>query len=173
MSRNPYADLPDVPSFEVTSNDVRHDETLPMAQVSGMMGAGGQDASPHLSWSGAPEGTQSYAVTIYDPDAPTASGFWHWAVLNIPADVTELATNASKDGLPAGALQLQNDAREVGYVGAAPPQGHGPHHYWTVVHVVDVPPLDVPEGASCDYLGFNLFFHTLARAIIVPTYEQK
>jgi Raf kinase inhibitor-like YbhB/YbcL family protein len=172
VSRNPYDELPDVPSFDVTSDDVTDGAKLAMPQVSGVMGAGGEDRSPHLSWSGAPEGTQSYAVTIYDPDAPTASGFWHWAVFNIPADVTELASNASKDGLPAGALQLKNDARMDGYVGAAPPEGHGTHHYWVVVHAVDVPSLDIPAEATPAYLGFNLFSHSLGRATIVGTYEQ-
>ena len=171
MSRNPYEDLPDVPSFEVTSTDVTDGAALNTPQVSGVMGAGGEDTSPHLSWTGAPEGTQSYAVTIYDPDAPTASGFWHWAVFNIPADVTELAANASKDGLPDGAVQLNNDARMPGYVGAAPPAGHGPHHYWVVVHAVDVPTLDIPEEATPAYLGFNLFSHTLGRATLVATHE--
>ena len=173
MSRNPYEDLPDVASFEVTSTDVADGGTLQTPQVSGVMGAGGEDASPQLSWSGAPEGTQSYAVTVYDPDAPTASGFWHWAVFNIPADVTELAANASKAGLPDGAVQLNNDARFPGYVGAAPPAGHGPHHYYVVVHAVDVESLDIPEEATPAYLGFNLFSHTLGRATIVGTYEVQ
>ena len=171
MSRNPYEDLPQVASFEVTSADVTDGAGLNNPQVSGVMGAGGEDTSPQLSWTGAPEGTQSYAVTVYDPDAPTASGFWHWAVFNIPADVTELAANASKDGLPAGAVQLDNDARMPGYVGAAPPAGHGTHHYWVVVHAVDVPSLDIPEQATPAFLGFNLFSHTLGRATIVGTYE--
>ncbi|MDQ2797327.1 MAG: YbhB/YbcL family Raf kinase inhibitor-like protein [Actinomycetota bacterium] len=174
MSRNPYDELPDVASFEVTSDDVSQGETLGSAQVSGVMGAGGEDASPHLSWTGAPEGTKSFAVTVYDPDAPTASGFWHWAVFNLPASTTELPSGAgSADGakLPAGAVQLKNDGGMVGYVGAAPPAGHGAHHYYTVVHAVDVESLDVPAEGSCAYLGFNLFSHTLGRAIIVPTYE--
>ena len=173
MSRDPYADLPQLPTFTVTSSDITDGQTLPTAQVSGVMGAGGQDTSPQLSWSGAPGGTQSYAVTVYDPDAPTASGFWHWAVFNIPADVTSLATDASKAGLPAGAVQLPNDARLPGYVGAAPPAGHGPHRYWTVVHAVDVPTLDIPAEATPAFLGFNLFSHSLARAILVPVYEVK
>ncbi|HJQ44618.1 MAG TPA: YbhB/YbcL family Raf kinase inhibitor-like protein, partial [Jatrophihabitantaceae bacterium] len=129
-----------------------------------------EDVSPHLAWSGAPEGTQSYAVTVYDPDAPTASGFWHWAVFNLPADVTELASGASTS-LPDGAVQLKNDGGVAGYIGAAPPPGHGTHHYWTVVHAVDVPSLDIPAEGSCAFLGFNLFSHTLARAVLVPTYE--
>ena len=120
------------------------------------MGAGGQDESPQLSWSGAPAGTKGYAVTVFDPDAPTASGFWHWAVLNIPADVTSLPAGAgSRDGaaLPAGALQLKNDAGFAGYLGAAPPTGHGPHRYLIMVHAVDVDKLDVGEHGSPASLG--------------------
>jgi Raf kinase inhibitor-like YbhB/YbcL family protein len=171
MSRNPYEDLPQVASFELRSNDVADGQTLNNPQVSGVFGTGGDDVSPHLAWSGAPDGTQSYAVTVYDPDAPTAAGFWHWAAFNIPADVTELASNASATGMPAGAVQLRNDGATVGYVGAAPPAGHGLHHYWVVVHAVDVPSLDVPADGSCSFLGFNLFFHTLGRAMLVPVYE--
>ena len=94
MSRNPYDELPEVAAFEVTSTDITDGEPLRPPQVSGVMGAGGEDVSPQLSWSGAPEGTKSYAVTVYDPDAPTASGFWHWAVFNIPASTTELPSGA-------------------------------------------------------------------------------
>jgi Raf kinase inhibitor-like YbhB/YbcL family protein len=173
MSRNPYEDLPEVATFELRSNDVADGQTLAKPQVSGVFGAGGEDVSPHLAWSGAPEGTQSYAITMYDPDAPTASGFWHWAAFNIPADVTELPSGASRDNMPAGAVELKNDGGTVGYIGAAPPAGHGPHHYWVVVHAVDVPALEIPPEGSCAFLGFNLFMHTLGRATLVPVYEQS
>ena len=173
MSRNPYADLPGLPTFELRSDDVAHDQPLPKRHVSGVFGAGGEDVSPHLAWSGAPEGTQSYAVTVYDPDAPTASGFWHWAAFNIPADVTELPSGASRENMPAGAVELKNDGGTIGYIGAAPPPGHGPHHYHVVVHAVDVPRLDVPADATPAFLGFNLFSHTLGRAMIVPVYEVE
>ena len=121
---NPYDFLPQVPEFSLTSTECTAGETLPMPHVSGLMGAGGEDRSPQLSWSGFPEGTKSFAVTCYDPDAPTASGFWHWAVANIPASVTELPSGAGDtdgSGLPDGAIQLRNDAGFAGYVGAAPP----------------------------------------------------
>lgn len=175
MTANPYDALPKVPSFDLTSADISHDETLGTDHISGIMGAGGQDVSPQLSWSGAPEGTQSYAVTVYDPDAPTASGFWHWAVTGIPAAVTELPRGAGDEngsGLPEGAIQLANDAGSQRYIGAAPPEGHGTHHYYFVVHAVDVADLGVGPDASPAFLGFNLFSHTLARATIVATYEQ-
>lgn len=173
---NPYDSLPQVPSFTVTSTDVADGGTLALPHVSGVMGAGGEDRSPQLSWSGFPEGTRSFAVTVYDPDAPTASGFWHWAVANIPATVTELPADAgNKDtpSLPAGAVQLANDGGFAGYVGAAPPPGHGPHRYFVVVHAVDTERLDVDASARPAVLGFNLFFHTLARATMVVTYEQS
>src|SRR5919106_1291687 len=151
MTRDPYAELPRLPTFSVTSSDVADGEMLPKAQVSGILGAGGEDISPQLSWSGFPDGTRSFAVTVYDPDAPTASGFWHWAVANIPASVTELPTGAGdKDDpkLPEGAVQLRNDGGFAGFVGAAPPAGHGAHRYFVVVHAVDTERLDVGPDAS-------------------------
>ena len=172
---NPYDFLPQVPSFTVTSSDVTDGGVMPTPQVSGVMGAGGEDRSPQLSWSGFPEGTRSFAITVYDPDAPTASGFWHWAVANIAASVTELPAGAGdKDApsLPDGAVQLRNDGGFAGYVGCAPPAGHGPHRYFVVVHAVDTETLDVDAGATPAVLGFNLFFHTLARATLVGTYQQ-
>jgi len=173
-AQNPYDSLPEVESFNVTSNDVADGETLGTAQVSGILGACGEDISPHLTWSGFPAETKSFAVTVYDPDAPTGSGFWHWAVCNIPATVTELATGAGSDpsGLPEGAVMLSGDANAQRYIGAAPPEGHGEHRYFTVVHAVDVEDLGVPADARPAFLGFNLFSHTLARATIVPRYEQ-
>jgi Raf kinase inhibitor-like YbhB/YbcL family protein len=176
MSRNPYDELPEVPSFTVTSTDVVHGQELAPPHRSGMLGAGGEDVSPHLEWSGFPEGTRSFAVTVYDPDAPTASGFWHWAVADIPASVRSLPSGAGDEkgsGLPKGAIQLVNDAGVKGYVGAAPPPGHGVHHYHIVVHAVDVESLGLPKDARPAILGFNLFSHTLARATLVATYENK
>ncbi|GFG99425.1 YbhB/YbcL family Raf kinase inhibitor-like protein [Mycobacterium timonense] len=171
---DPYASLPQLPTFTLTSQSVTDGQSLAKPQVSGIMGAGGEDVSPHLSWSGFPDGTRSFAVTVYDPDAPTASGFWHWAVANLPADVTELAEGAG-DGsnLPGDALTLVNDAGLRRYLGAAPPAGHGPHRYYIAVHAVDTDKLDLPEDASPAFLGFNLFQHAIARAVIHATYEQK
>ena len=170
---NPYDFLPQVPEFSVTSTDVRDGEPLAEIHTSGKMGLAGEDRSPQLSWSGFPAETRGFAVTVYDPDAPTTSGFWHWAVAGIPASVTELPSGASDGGLPEGAVQLRNDAGFAGFVGAAPPAGHGPHRYFVVVHALDTDDLGVPADATPAFLGFNLFSHTLARATLVPTYEVQ
>jgi len=171
---NPYEQLPRVAAFELASEDVRDGEKLDTPQVSGIFGAGGEDVSPELSWSGFPDGTKSFSVTCYDPEAPTASGFWHWAVVDIPADVTELARGAGDEqgsGLPAGAFQLRNDGGVRQYIGAAPPPGHGRHHYYFVVHAADVESLGINKDATPAFLGFNLFSHTLGRGMIVAWYE--
>ena len=170
---DPYAALPKLPTFQLTSTSVTDGQPLASAQVSGIMGAGGRDLSPQLSWSGFPERTRSFAVTVYDPDAPTLSGFWHWAVANLPATCTELPEGAG-DGslLPGDALTLASDAGLRRYVGAAPPPGHGPHRYYIAVHAVDVERLELPQEATPALLGFNLFTHAIARAVIHGTYQQ-
>ncbi|MGU3433157.1 YbhB/YbcL family Raf kinase inhibitor-like protein [Actinomycetes bacterium M1A6_2h] len=176
MSYDPYAALPDLPSFELTSEDITDGGPLKEDQVSGIMGAGGHDRSPQLSWSGFPDETKSFAVTVYDPDAPTASGFWHWAVADVPLSTTSLVSGAGDDhgtGLPTSAITLKGDAGVARFIGAAPPAGHGPHRYFVAVHAVDVEKLGIDETATPAYLGFNLFSHAIARAVIVGTYEQS
>ena len=158
-------------TFSVTSNDLTDGGTLPDAQVYAK-----GNVSPHLKWSGAPEGTKSFAITCYDPDAPTGSGFWHWTVANIPADVTELEAGAGAvDGakLPSGAIQGRTDFGQPGFGGAAPPAGHGPHRYIFTVFAVDTDRLDVVADNSGAVFGFNLHFHTLAKASITGIYENK
>ena len=174
MAYNPYDSLPKLPAFTLTSDDISDGQPLKMPQVSGIMGAGGEDVSPQLSWSGFPEETRSFAVTVYDPDAPTASGFWHWAVANLPATCTELPVGVGEGSeLPGDALTLVNDAGMRRYLGAAPPPGHGVHHYYVAVHAVKVEKLELTEDASPAFLGFNLFMNAIARAVIHGTYEQK
>ncbi|MBB5955587.1 hypothetical protein FHS29_002168 [Saccharothrix tamanrassetensis] len=164
---DPYSLLPAVPSFEVTSTDVRDGETLPDAHVN----AAG-DLSPQLSWSGFPAGTKSFVVTCFDPDAPTPCGFWHWVAVNIPVSVTSLDTGAGAgdDTLPGDAFHVRNDYGTRSYGGAAPPEGDSAHRYYFVVHAVDVEKLDVTPDVSPAVVSFNLAFHTLARAIVTPTY---
>ncbi|GAB6897657.1 YbhB/YbcL family Raf kinase inhibitor-like protein [Kineosporia succinea] len=172
---NPFDRLPQVPSFTLTSTAAAPGQAFADAQMSGAFGVpGGQDVSPDLTWSGAPESTKSYAVTVYDPDAPTQSGFWHWAVANIPAAVTSLPAGAGDDtgsGLPEGAFQLRNDAGLARFVGAAPPAGHGEHRYFITVHALDVEDIGVPVEGTPAYLGFTIASHILARATVVATAE--
>lgn len=164
---DPYAPLKDVPSFELSSADITEGERLPEKL------AGDNAVSPQLSWSGVPAGTKTLAVTCFDPDAPTASGFWHWSAFNIPADVTELPAGAgSEDGLGVGAVVLAGDSGVKGYYGANPPAGHGPHRYLYAVHAVDTE-FDPGEIANPTQLGFNLYFHTLGRAITWGWFENE
>lgn len=168
-----FAFFPEVPTFELTSDDVADGGTLSPEQVADFMGYSGENKSPHLSWRGFPSSTKSFAVTVHDPDAPTGSGFWHWLAVDIPADVNELATGAGSvrpDELPRGVLQVRNDAGTVGYVGAAPPSGDEPHRYVHTVHALDVDHLDVNAKSSAAVVGFNLRFHAIARAQIVPVF---
>jgi Raf kinase inhibitor-like YbhB/YbcL family protein len=168
-----FAFFPDVAAFEVTSDDVADGEMLSNAQVANFMGYSGENLSPQLSWRGFPSDTKGFAITVHDPDAPTGSGFWHWLALNIPSDVTQFATGAGSEGsdnLPGGVVQLRNDAGTRGYVGAAPPPGDPAHRYVTTVHAIDVERLDVEADSSAAIAGFNLRFHTIARAQIVPVF---
>ncbi|WP_199040179.1 YbhB/YbcL family Raf kinase inhibitor-like protein [Glycomyces salinus] len=160
----PYDFLPRIPSFEVTSTDVVDGETLPQPQVAP------NDVSPQLSWSGFPDETAAFAVTCFDPDAPTGSGFWHWMLLNLDASVTELPTGAA-DAPPAGAVQLRNDGGKVGYMGAAPPAGDYPHRYIFAVHALRQK-VEVPPDASNAVGSFNLTFAVLARGLITPVYRN-
>jgi len=167
---NPYAGIPNVPAFEVTSSDIQEGEPLP-AEVYAEY-AGGQNRSPQLGWSGFPAETRSFAVTCFDPDAPTGSGFWHWAVANIPAGVTSLPAGAgdpSKGLLPPGAVTMPNEMRSPEFTGAAPPEGTGVHHYWFVVHALSVEHIDVDPGATPAVLGFTMREAVLARGILVAT----
>jgi Raf kinase inhibitor-like YbhB/YbcL family protein len=177
---DPFARLPVVPSFTVTSTDVTDGQELPPEQMSGLFGVtGGKDLSPQLSWSGAPAETKSYTVTMYDPDAPSGSGFWHWAVADIPASVTGLAAGAG-DGtgehLPAGAFHIPNDARLARFVGAGPPPGDGRHRYVIVVQALGlekVRQLQVQADSTPAWLGFciSISGHLLGRAVITAWAE--
>jgi Raf kinase inhibitor-like YbhB/YbcL family protein len=168
---NPYDYLPTVPSFTLASTDVVDGEPTPMAHVHDS--AGGDNLSPALSWSGFPALTQGFVVTCYDPDAPTASGFWHWVVVDLPHTVTSLDRGAgTSDGTLPGGFHVRTDFGSMAYGGCAPPAGDHVHRYFFVVHAVDVAPLGVDDSVTPAVVGFNLAFHTLARATLVSTFAH-
>lgn len=169
VTPDPYPLLPAVPSFGVTSADVTDGQPLKDDQVYAL-----GNTSPQLTWEPGPEGTQSYVVTCFDPDAPIPSGFWHWVAVDIPGDVTSLDTGAgaSDDTLPGGAFHVRNDFGTPDYAGAAPPEGDQVHRYFFVVHAVKEPTLGVDGTATPAVVGFNLAFKTLGRAIVTGTYQH-
>jgi Raf kinase inhibitor-like YbhB/YbcL family protein len=131
-------------------------------------GCAGSNVSPALAWSGAPEAARSFAVTCFDPDAPTGSGFWHWVVVNIPPDVSCLPLGAgSGDGLPAGALQTRTDFGTPGYGGPCPPEGDHPHRYLFTLYAVGLDSLPVEADTSPAVIGFQLHFNTLEKATLM------
>jgi Raf kinase inhibitor-like YbhB/YbcL family protein len=167
----PYDFMPTVPSFTVTSEDIAHGEMLGSKQLFNGMGATGENLSPQLEWSGFPAETKSFAVTCYDPDAPTGSGFWHWLVIDLPVSVTSLPAGAGvAGGLPGHAFHVRNDFGTKDFGGAAPPPGDEPHRYVFAVHAVDVETLGIDSDVSPAVAGFNLRFHTIARAVIIPVF---
>jgi Raf kinase inhibitor-like YbhB/YbcL family protein len=169
----PHDVLPPVPSFTVESDDVAHGEQMSENQVYNSFGMSGENISPHLKWHGFPADTKGFAVTCYDPDAPTGSGFWHWLVLDIPVSVTELPAGAGDgagSGLPEGSFSVRNDYGSKDFGGAAPPKGDTPHRYVFTVYAVDTDHLGVDSDVSPAVASFNLTFHTLAKAVIVPVY---
>ena len=169
VSPNPYDLLPSVPPFTVSSSDFDHQGTLPDTQV-----ADKGNTSPLLSWSGAPEGTKSYVVTCFDPDAPTPSGFWHWVAVDIPAEVTELprGAGAGDEALPGNAFHVRNDMGSRDFTGAAPPQGDQPHRYFFAVHAVTEDSLGVDAEATPAVVSFNLAFKSAGRAVLHATYQH-
>jgi Raf kinase inhibitor-like YbhB/YbcL family protein len=168
---NTYDSLPEAASFELTSEDVSEGGVMPPPQLSKAFGVeGGEDLSPQLSWTGFPSDTKSFVVTLYDPDAPTVSGFWHWIMYDIPPSVTSLATGAE---LPAGAKLLKNDAGFAGFLGAAPPPGHGPHRYIFCVTAMPVENLPIDEATSPAVCHFNMFGAGVSgRAFLTATFGR-
>jgi Raf kinase inhibitor-like YbhB/YbcL family protein len=159
--------------FRLTSPQIKQGGKISLEQVFNGFGCTGQNISPELKWSGAPAKTKSFALTVYDPDAPTGSGFWHWVVFNIPVSTTSLAKNAGdiKANLaPAGAVQSRTDFGVPGWGGPCPPKGDKPHRYIFTLFAVDVDHLDADANASAAFVGFNLHFHTIAKATLMAKY---
>lgn len=165
MTNDPNWRLPEVPEFTLESPDFAYGQELPNT-----VRADGGNVSPALRWTGAPAATKSYVLTLYDPDAPTGSGFWHWAIRDIPADTTELSAGVGSD-LPDGARAMPNEMRIAEFGGAAPPPGHGPHRYFFTLSALDVDALDVPDDATPAVLGFMMREHVIGRAQLMGTSE--
>ncbi|MCD7108846.1 YbhB/YbcL family Raf kinase inhibitor-like protein [Rhizobium sp. DKSPLA3] len=158
--------------FRVTSTSMSEGGRLSSAQIFKGFGCDGGNTSPQLSWSGAPAGTKSFAVTAYDPDAPTGSGWWHWNIVNIPVGETRLAASASgTEALPKGAVELKNDYGSVGFGGACPPSGVV-HRYIFSVHALNVEALDLPKDASNALAGFMIGSTTIATARLTAVYNR-
>lgn len=146
---------------------------LTKAEEFGGFGCSGKNISPELHWTNAPEGTKSFAVTVYDPDAPTGSGWWHWLVVNIPADAKGIAANASAEHkLPKGALETMTDYGFSGFGGACPPKGHGPHAYIFTVYALDTDKLDLNDKSDSAMVGYNINAHTIQKATVVSYYQR-
>lgn len=162
-------------TFALTSPDIAEGQKMSQPFLNDQWGVGGENRSPELRWSGAPEGTKSFAVTCYDPDAPTGSGFWHWLVIDLPASATGLPRGVSKDGvgLPGGARQTRTDAGAPGYIGPAPPPGLGDHRYVFTVHALGVEKLaDVGPDPMPAMVGFNMHFATLGTATLTGVFGR-
>jgi Raf kinase inhibitor-like YbhB/YbcL family protein len=162
-------------TFTVSSPDFSEGGTIASTQVYKGFGCTGDNISPELNWSGAPAGTKSFAVTDYDPDAPTGSGWWHWLVVNIPPSVTKLPKNAGNPAAklaPKTSIQTRTDFGTAGYGGPCPPKGDSPHHYIFTVYALDTDKLPVNVNSSAAFVGFNLHFHTLGKATMTGTYGR-
>jgi len=160
-------------TFTLSSNDLGGQATK--TQEFNSFGCSGENQSPHLAWSNAPEGTKSFAVTMYDPNAPTGSGWWHWVVFDIPADADELLTNAGNtelDLLPSGAIQSVTDFGSPGYGGPCPPENHGIHQYLITVYALSTDRLGLDENANPATVGYTIWNNLIAKASIVLYYQR-
>lgn len=160
-------------TFTLKSKDIGGQATD--KQVYNGFGCTGENLSPELYWENVPVGTKSFAITMYDPDAPTGSGFWHWVTFDIPAGTTELKTgagNIAKGLMPAGAIQSNTDFGQPGYGGPCPPPGHGFHEYRITIYALKVDKLGLDKNATPAFVGFNLFSNTIEKATLVMYYKR-
>lgn len=162
-------------SFTLSSNDIAHGEFMSKAQEYNGFGCTGENLSPHLSWSNAPKDTKSFAITAHDPDAPTGSGWWHWQIVNISKNVTEIAGGASNiksASMPKGSLQIKNDYGHQAFGGACPPPNHGAHRYRFTIHALSVKTLELPKDASSALAGYMINANTIESATIESLYKR-
>ncbi len=153
--------------FDLTSADLQNNRPFPQSEVANIFGCSGGNQAPRLQWSGAPAGTRSFAVTMFDPDAPTGSGFWHWLTWDIPADVRSLDST-----LPAGAVSGTNDAGLTGFLGPCPPPGDRTHRYQLTVFALDVPSLGLPATTRGAVVAFSMRLHIIGFGRLTPTFSQ-
>ena len=168
---DPYDFLPRVPAFCLESDDVKDGKPLD-ARFAHSWSAGSQDISPELHWAGFPKHTRGFVVTCFDPDIANGSGFWHWMLVGLPCTTTQLSRDAGRGrDLPKGAFHIRNDLGASAYLGPAPAKGDGPHRYLFAVHALDVKNLDVAADMTPAFVAYNVTQHTIARAVIRPTFE--
>jgi Raf kinase inhibitor-like YbhB/YbcL family protein len=164
-----------VAGFNLTSPEIAPGATIQNEQVYRGFDCNGTNISPELRWSNTPSAAKGYAMTVYDPDAPTGSGWWHWVIFNIPPTSTFLPRNAGdpKMGLaPPGTIQIRNDFGTVGYGGPCPPPGGKPHRYVFTLFALDIDKLPVEDSASAAFVGFNLNSHTVKKATLTGYYGR-
>jgi Raf kinase inhibitor-like YbhB/YbcL family protein len=162
--------------FTLSSPTIKPGSMLSEAQVFSGFGCTGKNVSPALAWQGAPAGTKSFAVTLYDPDAPTGSGWWHWVIYNIPAATTQLAEGAGADGgkgLPTGSAMGHTDFGTAAFGGACPPAGDKPHRYVFTVYALKTDKLDIPADATAALVGFMVHANMIGEAKFTALYGRK
>jgi len=163
------------PAFRLSSPDLIPGTPIRLPQVFNSFGCSGGNISPALSWSHAPDGTKSFALMVYDPDAPTGSGWWHWVVYNIPARVNALVSKAGNPAaglMPIGAVQGNTDFGAAGYGGPCPPAGDKPHRYYFRLYALNVEKLDLPPTATAAFVGFNVRANSLGVAELMAVYSR-
>ncbi|HXJ00496.1 MAG TPA: YbhB/YbcL family Raf kinase inhibitor-like protein [Micropepsaceae bacterium] len=171
----PFAFAAPSGGLTLTSTEVANGKTIAAEQILNGFGCSGANVSPGLKWTEPPAGTKSFALTVYDPDAPTGSGWWHWVVVDIPAAAREIPKGAGKSGtvrIAGGARQTRTDFGTPGYGGPCPPQGDKPHRYVFTVTALDIDKLPVPDDASGALVGFNVGAHALGKSTMTATYGR-
>lgn len=156
--------------FYLSSTDIQGQ--ISNDQVFNSFGCSGKNISPQLSWKNAPKGTKSFAVTAYDPDAPTGSGWWHWVIFNIDKSVDNIKTGASTKTMPTGAIESSTSYGSKGFGGACPPKGDKPHRYIFTAYALDIEKIDQTADARPELIGFFLNSHAIAKASIMAYFGR-